>query len=152
MIIRKNYICNFIIFFISINSIKSLCIKGENCPIDRGFCSEGQCICFYSYVTFNKYENQNNIIYCNYQKVNRVIPLILEFFFPSMGLLFIGRLIHGFIKLCLAIYIILCGKKIISFNLIVVGFSSLVFLILHAIDLICLTFAFYRDGNGISLL
>ena len=152
MIFRKNYIWYLIIFFICVGYVKSLCIQGENCPINQGFCSEGQCICLYGFVTFSKFENPNNITYCNYHQVNRIAPLVIEIFFPSIGLFFIGRLIHGFIKLCLAIYIILCGKKIISFNLIVVGFSSLVFLILHAIDLICLTFAFYRDGNGISLL
>ena len=151
MIIGKNYICNFIIFFIIINSIKAICIQGKNCPINQGFCSEGQCICLYGYATFSKSENPNNITYCNYSQVNRVIPLILEIIFPSFGIFFIGRLIHGFIKLCLVIIIILYGKDYLPFNLIV-GFSSIIFLILHFIDLICLTFALYRDGNGIELL
>ena len=151
MIIGKNYICNFIIFFIIINSIKALCIQGKNCPINQGFCSEGQCICLYGYATFSKSENPNNITYCNYSQVNRVIPLILEIIFPSFGIFFIGRLIHGFIKLCLVIIIVLYGKDYLPFNLIV-GFSSIIFLILHFIDLIYLTFAFYRDGNGIELL
>ena len=151
MIIRKNYICNFIIFFISINSIKSLCIKGENCPIDRGFCSEGQCICLYGIVTFSKFENPNNITYCNYYQVNRIAPLVIEIFFPAIGLFFIGRLIHGFIKLSLIIIILLYGKKVLPFNLIV-ALAGYIFIILHVVDLICLAFAFYRDGNGIRLL
>ena len=151
MIFRKNCIWNLIIFFISINYIKALCIQGENCPINQGFCSEGQCICLYGFVTFSKFENPNNITYCNYHQVNRIAPLVIEIFFPSIGLFFIGRLIHGFIKLSLIIIILLYGKKVLPFNLIV-ALAGYIFIILHVVDLICLAFAFYRDGNGIRLL
>ena len=151
MIFRKNYIWYLIIFFICINYIKSLCIQGENCPINQGFCSEGQCICLYGFVTFSKFENPNNITYCNYHQVNRIAPLVIEIFFPAIGLFFIGRLIHGFIKLCLIIIILLYGKKVLPFNLIV-ALAGYIFIILHVVDLICLAFAFYRDGNGIRLL
>ena len=151
MIIGKNYFCNFIIFFISINSINALCIQGENCPTNQGFCSQGQCICLYGFVTFNKLKNQNNITFCNYHQVNRIVPFILELLFPSVGLFYIGRLIHGFIKLYFIIIIVLYDNKVLPFNLLV-GLSCLSFLILQVIDLICLAFAFYRDGNGIKLL
>ena len=96
-------------------------------------------------------ENQNNITYCNYHQVNRIVPFILEILFPSVGLFYIGRLIHGFIKLYFIIIIVLYDNKVLPFNLFV-GISCLTFLILQVIDLICLAFAFYRDGNGISLL
>ena len=151
MIFRKNYIWYLIIFFICVGYVKSLCIQGENCPINQGFCSEGQCICLYGIVTFSKFENPNNITYCNYHQVNRIAPLVIEIFFPSIGLFFIGRLIHGFIKLSLIIIILLYGKKVLPFNLIV-ALAGYIFIILHVVDLICLAFAFYRDGNGIRLL
>ena len=151
MIFRKNYIWYLIIFFICVGCVKSLCIQGENCPINQGFCSEGQCICLYGFVTFSKFENPNNITYCNYHQVNRIAPLVIEIFFPAIGLFFIGRLIHGFIKLSLIIIILLYGKKVLPFNLIV-ALAGYIFIILHVVDLICLAFAFYRDGNGIRLL
>ena len=151
MIIGKNYFCNFIILFISINSIKALCVQGENCQTNQGFCSQGQCICLYGFVTFSKFENPNNTTYCNYHQVNRIAPLVIEIFFPAIGLFFIGRLIHGFIKLSLIIIILLYGKKVLPFNLIV-ALAGYILIILHVVDLICLTFAFYRDGNGIRLI
>ena len=148
---RKNYITNFIILFMSINSIKALCIPGENCPANQGYCSGSECVCLYGFATFNKNATNNNLTYCNYHQINRFAPLIIEIFFPSIGLIFIGRIFHGLIKMTLYIIIILCGHQVLKYN-IIIGFVFYIFIFLYFIDLFCLTFAIYRDGNGIKLL
>ena len=75
-----HYLFIFIIFLFNIDSIKSICIPGENCPIGQGVCINSECICEYRYETL--YTNETNQIYCNYRLTNRFIPLILEFLIP----------------------------------------------------------------------
>ena len=62
-----------------------------------------------------------------------------------------GRIIHGLIKLFCVIILTLYKAKILDANLIT-AFIAIVFLFLYVIDLICLIFAVYSDGNGIPLL
>ena len=83
--------------------------------------------------------------------MSRLVPLIIEFFFPSLGLLYMGRIVHGLIKLFCILVFCLYRLKLLT-NVVIVGLSSLTFLLLYAIDLICLLFAVYLDGNGMPLL
>ena len=146
---RIHYLFTFIIFLLNIASIKTICIPGENCPFGQGVCSKSECVCHYGFKTLYSYEG--NQIYCNYRQINRLIPLIIEFLFPSIGLLYMGRIIHGLIKLFCVIILTLYKAKILDANLIT-AFIAIVFLFLYVIDLICLIFAVYSDGNGIPLL
>ena len=148
---RINYLFIFIVIYLNIDSIKTACIPGENCPINQGFCSQSQCICLYGYKTHFKDENQSNQIYCNYRQINRLVPLIIEFFFPSFGLFYVGRIIHGFIKLFCIITLFLYKRKVLAAN-IFTFLIALIFISLYFIDLICLLFAVYYDGNGMPLL
>ena len=152
MITKVNLLLSFIIIFLNIDSIETICIPGENCPINQGICSKSQCICLYGYKTLLNDENtQGNQIYCNYHQINRLTPLLIEFFFPSIGLLYMGRIVHGLIKLLCIIVLILSKMKIVSAN-IFTGLVSLTFLILYPLDLILISFGVYRDGNGMPLL
>ena len=82
----------------------SNCIKGENCPINQGTCIKDKCVCGKLYATL---PGKNNKIttFCNYEKINRFKPLILEFFFPSVGHFFVKKYILGSIKLSLIIIV-----------------------------------------------
>ena len=139
----------FFIFLLNINPIKTVCIPGENCPYGKGVCSQTKCECFYGFQTL--YTNEGNQIYCNYRQINRLIPLIIEFCLPSIGLFYMGRIIHGLIKLFCIIMLGLYKIKLLDAN-IFTALIAMVFLFLYSIDLICIIFAIYRDGNGIPLL
>ena len=133
-----HYLFIFIIFLFIIDSIKSICTPGENCPIGQGVCINSECVCEYRYETL--YTNETNQIYCNYRLTNRFIPLILEFIVPSMGLLFLGRKIHGFIKLFLVLMLVFG-----------INIFTIIFVFLQFIDLFCILFLIYTDGNGMPL-
>ena len=146
---RFHYFLIFIIFLLNIDSIKTICVPGENCPLGKGVCSKSECVCYYGFKTL--YTDVGNQIYCNYRQINRLIPLIIEFFFPSIGLLYMGRTIHGLIKLFCIIVLTLYKAKILDAN-IITALIAITFLFLYAIDLICLIFAVYTDGKGMPLL
>ncbi len=146
---RIHYLFIFIIFLLNIVSIKTICVPGENCPIGQGDCFKSECVCHYGFKTL--YSDVGNQVYCNYRQINRLIPLIIEFFFPSIGLLYMGRIVHGLIKLFCVIVLTLYKAKILDANLIT-ALIAITFLFLYVIDLICLIFAVYSDGNGMPLL
>ena len=85
--------------------VSQQCIAGTNCPFNQGFCSGGTCQCLEGYKTFyDKSLPVEKQIFCNYQQTNHFIPLVLEFFPPiGLGHFYIGRYIHGCIKLILAV-------------------------------------------------
>ena len=80
------------------------CIKGVNCPINQGTCIKNKCICGKLFATLPG-KNSKITTYCNYEKINRFKPLILEFFFPSVGHFFAKKYILGSIKLSLIVII-----------------------------------------------
>ena len=146
---RFHYLFLFIIFLLNIDSIKTICVPGDNCPIGQGVCINSECVCDYRYQTL--YSNETNQIYCNYRLINRYIPLILEFIFPSVGLLYMGRKIHGLFKL-FCVFILALSKAQILGNNIFTGLIAIIFIFLYVIDLFCILFLFYNDGNGMPLL
>ena len=146
---KIHYLFIFIILLLNIDSIKTICVPGDNCPIGQGVCINSECVCDYRYQTL--YSNETNQIYCNYRLINRYIPLILEFIFPSVGLLYMGRKIHGLFKLFCVFILALNNAKIFGDN-ILIGLIAIIFLFLYVIDLFCILFLFYNDGNGMPLL
>ena len=40
----KDFFIKIFIFILSFYSINSICIQGENCPINQGFCKLDKCI------------------------------------------------------------------------------------------------------------
>ena len=146
---KIHYLFIFIILLLNIDSIKTICVPGDNCPIGQGVCINSECVCDYRYQTL--YSNETNQIYCNYRLINRYIPLILEFIFPSVGLLYMGRKIHGLFKLFCVFIMALNNAKIFGDN-ILIGLIAIIFLFLYVIDLFCILFLLYNDGNGMPLL
>ena len=140
-----------ILAFLNINIVltSSTCIEGKNCPLNRGACIQQKCVCLYGYATLITTSNQNDIKYCNYRQNDRVIPFLLEMILPSIGLFFLGRGIHGLIKICTFISLVafFCGvKNRINFLI------AICYPLLYVFDLIFLGLAIYKDGNGVPLL
>ena len=101
---------NTFIFSNLLYYMKCICIQGMNCPKSKGKCVNGICECINNYFTLidnNSQINSNNR-FCEYAKINRIYPLILELFFPSFGHFFVGKYYIGFIKLALLIIPIIC--------------------------------------------
>ena len=62
-----------------------------------------------------------------------------------------GRTVHGLVKLfCFLVLILYKGKTLL--DKIFTELIARIFLFLYIIDLICLIFALYDDGNGMPLL
>ena len=85
-------------------ALSQQCVVGSNCPYNQGMCVADTCECLDGYKTFFypalPPERQ---IYCNYKQISHFYPLILEFFLPGIGHIYVGKYWFGIIKLCLAI-------------------------------------------------
>ena len=106
----KCILINAFIFIYLLYYIKCNCLQGINCPNDKGKCINGICVCINDYYTLtdnNSQINRNNS-FCEYKKINRIYPLIIELFFPSFGHFYVGKYYMGFIKLALIITPIIC--------------------------------------------
>ena len=160
----KLLIFSFFIF-ISFNSIKSICIKGGNCPTQGGSCVNNKCICNDGYYSFNYIINKNDTIFCEYKKMSRLGPLILEFFLPTIGHLYAGKMRLFIAKLIIIIFPFIfycCGctkvttsqessQRVYTNSIILILVVVLIIILpfFHICDLICYTFGFYNDGNGV---
>ena len=143
----KKYILILFIFYISINYVSSVCIMGDNCPHGKGVCQADTCYCLRGYSTLlNKQDT--NPIFCNYEQKSRWIAFFLEFIIPPIGLIYLGRFVHAFIKLILFICVLVDRKNPQNLP----GWIPLCFVILYFTDFICLLFAVYHDGNGVPIL
>ena len=134
----------FIILIISvINQSSNICIRGGNCPINSGFCNLDICECFPGYQTLI---TQNiNPIFCNYKQYSKWLAFFLELFFPSIGLFYLRRFVHGFIKLILFIIPLILGANKASV------ISLLLFTCIYIMDLVGIFLKIYEDGNGVPL-
>ena len=102
---------NAIYFFSLFKLYLSECIPNENCLEDHGICINNICQCNNEFWTLIGYGKRNNkIIYCNYKRKNRFVPLLLEFFFPGVGHLIMKKYKLFFIKtfLLITIFISVC--------------------------------------------
>ena len=133
----------YLILLISIiKECSNVCIQGDNCPSNSGVCKADICECLPGYQTL--IINNTNPIFCNYKQYSKWYPFILELFFPSIGLFFIRRFFHGFIKIVLFLPIIWGNFK-------VPGFWFFLFALMYLADLVLIYFKIYKDGNGIPL-
>ena len=135
----------FIIIYLNIGRISSVCIQDGNCPFNQGVCRLDKCECINGYQTYITDQTSTNPIYCNYKQTSKWVPFLLELFFPSIGLFYLGRYFHGFLKLALFEPIIWRGKDISPFWLFLI-------FIVYLVDLFCLFMKYYSDGNGIALV
>ena len=139
----------FIVLYTNIVLTKSNCISGINCPYNRGKCIKQKCVCIYGYTTLLNETNPDKTIYCTYKQTDRIIPFILEFFLPTVGLFVLGRKLHGIIKLICFIGVIhIAWGDIYTYNIIL----TFLFVLIYLFDLIFLATGIYNDGNGIALL
>ena len=141
---KSSLIFAVIILYINIISISSQCIPNQNCPNLQGNCVGNVCVCSYGYQTFFT-KQVANPIYCNYKQTNKWIPFFLEFFFPTIGLFYLGRYFHAFIKLFVFIPLVWYGKEVSCF-------WGTLFFIFYFVDLFLLAFGVYSDGYGIPLI
>ena len=141
---KLQYLFILLVFFLNIDSIKTAttCIQRQNCPNRQGFCIQNECVCVYGFQTLLEIQNPTNPIYCNYRQKNRFVPLFLEFFLPSIGLFYLGRIGHALFKLFL-IFNMCCG----GFTLIFI-----IFFVLQIVDLFKIAFGAMVDGYGIPIL
>lgn len=100
----------FLILFYLLEIYFNKCIPGGNCPIDHGQCINDICKCYHEYWSICPEESPILCpLYCTYRKFHRSLPFVLEFFLPSSGHFYIGKYIHGSIKvflmICLIFYI-----------------------------------------------
>ena len=160
-----------LILLYRLNYVKLTCIKNVNCPIEAGQCIANQCKCFDEfYSLINRINPKNETIFCEYRKMSRFAPLILEFFLPSVGHLYAGKMNLFFSKLFFIIFPLIgycCGltnsqqnpdgtfKNISTLNwilLILLIICSIILPFFHIIDLVCYSFGFYYDGNGVPFI
>ena len=143
MSLKINLYLLFVIL-LNIGIISSVCIPGDNCPYYSGYCKLDICECLYGYQTFITHQI-NNPVYCNYKQTSKWIPFILELFLPTVGLFYLGRYFHAIFKLILFLPLVWKGKEISLY-------WFFLFFILYIVDLVCLFFSIYSDGNGIPLV
>ena len=164
-------IISILIFIYHINQIKLSCIKDENCPKNNGKCFNNTCICFDNFFSLEKKLNpKNDTVYCEYRKMSRFAPLILEFFLPTLGNFYAGKMNLFFTKLFFIFFPLIghfCGltdnkpnpdgsaKTLNTCNwilLILLIISAIILPFFHIIDLVCYSFGIYYDGNGVPFI
>ena len=98
----KKFSLIIISFFSLFKILKSNCIPNQNCLKERGECIDDICECYEQFWTLkpNK-ENKLPNMFCNYERRSRFLPLILEFFLPGLGHIFMKKYILGIIKFIL---------------------------------------------------
>ena len=165
---------NIILFLICIFSIIeefiSKCVQGGNCPNKRGICENNQCICSDEFYSLNYQLYKSDKIFCEYKRMSRLGPLILEFFLPTIGHLYARKKKLFISKLIIILFPILCyccgltkigaspdgiQRNISNFTwiLLILFIVSIIILpFFHIIDLTCYTFGLYYDGNGVPFI
>ena len=156
-----------IIFIFLLNFVSSTCIEGGNCPKGRGLCKNNTCICFSEFYSLNYKLYKNDTIFCEYQRMSRFAPLILEFFLPTIGHLYAGKMKFFISKLIIIIFPVICfccGLTKIGQNpdgtqrnisnitwifLILMIISIIILPFFHICDLVCYALGIYYDGNGV---
>ena len=144
MLSKTSLILSILILFVNINNISSQCTPNVNCPYGQGNCVANACVCSPGYKTFISQETVQPI-FCNYKQTNKWVPFFLELFLPTIGLFYLGRYFHAFIKLAFLIPILYKGSDI-SF---VFGF---IFCCFYFLDLFFISFGIISDGYGFPLI
>ena len=144
MLAKTNLILSILILFVNINNISSQCIPNANCPYGQGNCVGNTCVCTTGYQTFIS-QDATQPVFCNYKQTNKWVPFCLELFLPTIGLFYLGRYFHAFIKLILLIPILYKGTDISLL------FGSL-FCFIYFLDLFLISFGIISDGYGFPLI
>ena len=98
----------FFILFILVNNQQ--CLFGQNCPYNQGFCIDTKCECVEGYWSLMKKDlPPESQIFCNYEQYSLYLPLFLEFLFPSVGHLLVGKYWFALIKFILGLTSFLSG-------------------------------------------
>ena len=163
-------IIHLLTIFSFLNSILLLCIPNKNCPKEKGQCKNNQCVCFDEFYSLNYQINKNDKFFCEYQKMSRFGPLILEFFLPTIGHLYAGKMNLFISKLIILFFPIICYfcgltnvgtnpdgtyrniSNIKWFCLILFIISIIILPFYHICDFICYALGFYYDGNGVPFI
>ena len=163
-------IISLLTLFSLLNSILLICLPNQNCPTDKGVCKNNQCVCFDEYYSLNYQINKSDKIFCEYQKMSRFGPLILEFFIPTIGHLYAGKTRFFIAKLIIIFFPIICyccGLTNVGANpdgtyrsisnvkwifLILFIISIIILPFFHICDFICYSFGIYYDGNGVPFI
>ena len=144
MLSKNSLFFSILVLCININNISSQCIPNVNCPYGKGNCVANVCVCTRGYQTFISQETIEPV-FCNYKQTNKWVPFFLELFLPSIGLFYLGRYFHAFIKLALLLPVLYKGTDI---SLI----FGLLFCFMYVLDLFLLSFGIISDGYGFPLI
>ena len=147
----------FLILFINVYVINCVCIAGENCPYNQGYCMNDSCVCLSNYWTHNKINN-SPIIYCNYQRTSSLKLFIAEFFLPPLGNYLAGYYFYATFKLVLIIIFLIFVKsgvyaefKDAKIFLLFLLISLLTLLIMQICDIFGYLIGYYTDSEGVPL-
>ena len=164
------FIIYLIFIFSSLNLILSICIPNQNCPNTHGLCKNNECICYNEFYSLNFQIYKNDTIFCEYRKMSRFGPLILEFFLPTIGHLYAGKMNLFIAKVIIILFPVICyccGLTNIGQNpdgtqrnisnitwifLIIFIVSIVILPFFHICDLVCYAFGIYYDGNGVPFI
>ena len=150
-----------------LNSVLSICVEGQNCPTYGGKCKNNQCECFNEFYSLNFLIYKNDTIFCEYRKMSRFGPLILEFFLPTIGHLYAGKIRLFISKLLIILFPVICyccgltnitqnqggSQRNISLIFLILFIISIIILpFFHICDLICYGFGLYSDGKGVPFI
>ena len=144
MLAKTSLIFSILVLCININNISSQCIPNTNCPYGQGTCVANTCVCSRGYQTLISQEAIQPV-FCNYRQTNKWVPFFFELFLPSIGLFYLGRYFHAFIKLALLIPILYKGTEISLL-------FGVLFCFMYILDLFLLAFGIISDGYGFPLI
>lgn len=124
--------------------------------------SQNVCQCPYGYAHDPNKKVVDNEQSCQYKLKKQTLFFFLEMIFPiGIGHFYVRRLIHGIVKICLAVGIVALDfiiKRILktykskqSFNIFIyiLYFAYVLFVL---VDLICIGINYYHDGKGFVIL
>jgi len=145
-------------------SAKNIQCTNNNCMPPYGSCSNPTtCFCFASYANFVPAGSPAPRHFCSYERKLQITAFFLEFFIPSAGHFYLGRIVFALVKLftmlsgsifsCIAIC---CMSKEDAggcrlFLLVLAGLCGCAFSIWQFVDAIIFICNGYPDGNGIDL-
>jgi hypothetical protein len=121
------------------------------CNITGGTCvNENECKCDEKWANF-----KGDDVLCDYKRIDRAVPLILEFFLPfGVGHFYSQRYVHGIIKFSLFMYLVISLKNNPQLSVskhYVNQLMVLIYILVYTIDLLGFATGIYKDGNSISM-
>lgn len=138
--------------------------NNDTCPSNRGICYNNKCLCLSQFATLNTGSNKSCDLFCQYEKISRWIPILLEIFLPGLGNYAYGRKFLALTKagiilipfLLLGLGVLIKSQELRGifrevFRYIIAS-AVIIFVILEACDIIFYGIGWYVDQNGIPFL